>query len=281
LVLPREELGGYARRLEPGGKKRRWQTPNDLEKQVKQQHRYYETQKRPVGPNPYGIRRVTENDVERLAMMGRMGLTIQDSLKLLRGTLPKDGRMDRTLSISDLRKLAWKSEEAPVRQGEPRYYRIDARGRHSVYEPKFLETLGQVWLTFPKEFPGKIVELQMQTLREKGFSHHEVEVIRGLPHDRRTAIYLIVSRQTLPVRLEDCEDIQTSNDFETSEETDEVISKDPIATKDRGLVAQVLGWMQDLLGFKSISLTRKKSRVQRISLKDVALVKAATLKFRR
>eukprot|EP00472_Partenskyella_glossopodia_P004781 CAMPEP_0197528408 /NCGR_PEP_ID=MMETSP1318-20131121/24978_1 /TAXON_ID=552666 /ORGANISM="Partenskyella glossopodia, Strain RCC365" /LENGTH=307 /DNA_ID=CAMNT_0043083495 /DNA_START=46 /DNA_END=970 /DNA_ORIENTATION=+ len=212
-ALPREEEEIMLADPDPPARSRRkWQSPEEL-----QRRNLHGSPRRGPPEQLYGLRNIDDNDVERLAMMKKMGFTIQAALQLMQKSV-SSSVPDQSLTPKELSALMWSKEKlANKNQAQFRSYRIDGRGRHLVYSPMYYEKLGHVWLTCPKEFGRGEVERQMAHLREKGFQHHEIEVIRSLPHDRRTAIYFVVSNQTLPVRVEGCEDVLSSNDFETTE----------------------------------------------------------------
>uniref|UniRef100_A0A7S0DJ56 Uncharacterized protein n=1 Tax=Amorphochlora amoebiformis TaxID=1561963 RepID=A0A7S0DJ56_9EUKA len=212
----------------------------------------------------YGLRQIEENDIERLALMRRMGFTMQAALEIMQSSVATEGVPNQRLTPKQITALTCDASRPPER-----LYTIDARGRHSIYLPKYYEKLGHVWLTCPNPFPPAEVDMQMHHLIEKGFRHHEVERVRKMPHDRRTAIYFLVSNQTLPVRL-DCNDILTSNDFETSEEDEHTPDTEPVSIYE---YLNPFYWLR--------SMRQSALFVRSVDLSGLRLVKGATLRFSR
>jgi len=251
--------------------KRKWQTTAVFERR-----RSAAGERRKVAP--YGLREIEDNDVERLSMMQKMGLSVQAALQLMTDGSPTSAPKQK-ITAEQLSALVKKSAEGGGLHTKPkRCYRIDRRGRHIVYRTEFYEKLGHVWLTCPQSFSETSVDEQMQHLREKGFTNHEVDIIRKLPHDRRTAIYFVVSNQTLPVRLENDQDDLTSNDFQTSEDSEGQISQlFPEDGERKGGILAVLSEWFPYMSPRHHNSRRKRAR--KIDLKDVVLVKTATLRY--
>jgi len=230
----------------------------------------------PPRPIPYGLRDISENDIERLALMKKMGLTIQAALKIMQQSVAQnvpDQEMTPEKVSELIHRNCQREEGLGSREAPQRAYRIDGRGSHILYAPVYYEKLCHVWLTCPKDLPEEVVEAQMSHLRAKGFTYHESETIKNFPHDRRTAIYFVVSNQTLPVRIMDDDQADfTSNDFETSVDSDEE-KETQLENLVSSIPRRIWEWAT---GGRSSSSHRK---IHKLDLKGITLVKTATLKY--